>query len=355
MSKLKLKIITPLHIGGKEGRLSKACFALKDKKCYVVNEDKLAEELKEKRFIDEYVEKVKNMGRKFELGRFLQEKKISVEKVSQYFIDSGDSSPAEIIPFVRDAYVQPFIPATALKGAIRTAVLFELARNRKDFNSEAGRELDNVIHDKGLTWEQKKKRAGEFVQKYLQNYILNEYTKQDPHTDFLRCLRISDSNPIDKNSLKIEKIKVFSKSTGLKWFDIYLEAIPEGQEFEFEVKIDENTLHDFKEKNQNIPFSTLGELLKIVEKFFEELKKEENKFFQEANLTQLLIPVEANFRLGWGSGLFGTTIDMLLSDEIMEKVKRLFNWRNLFPKTRRVIVKNNKPVKTLGWGKLEII
>lgn len=88
--------------------------------------------------------------------------------------------------------------------------------------------------------------------------------------------------------------------------------------------------------------------------------KREKGYFEKIGFPGFVSTIEkegANLRLGWGSGLLGTTLAMLLDEPLLQRLQNLlFTDRNgaIAPKTRRVTVENNTPVKPLGWVRLEV-
>ena len=69
----------------------------------------------------------------------------------------------------------------------------------------------------------------------------------------------------------------------------------------------------------------------------------------------------ASFRLGWGSGLLSTTVDMRLDDDNMGTVLNLINNNHNSgapiegPKSRKLAGPDNNPHSPMGWANLEML
>ena len=127
-------------------------------------------------------------------------------------------------------------------------------------------------------------------------------------------------------------------------------------------------LGDFQRKNQDnegplIPFDQIKEIIKnplgATAEFTKELIKQEDEFFGKVNLPSFVSDLEgkgANLRLGWGGGLLATTLAMLLSKPLLQRLRNLLfrdRGSQIAPKTRRVIIENDAPHSSLGWARLE--
>ncbi len=126
----------------------------------------------------------------------------------------------------------------------------------------------------------------------------------------------------------------------------------------FYISIDKKSLSEVK----NIPFSNINELFDVVNEFSKDLWSYEKKMFEattneDLNLTstrEFYKQVQPNkFRIGWGTGFLGMTINLLFDDEQQVALRNiLFNKEGYgfpAPKTRRLIYSSNEPTLPLGW------
>jgi CRISPR/Cas system CSM-associated protein Csm5 (group 7 of RAMP superfamily) len=138
---------------------------------------------------------------------------------------------------------------------------------------------------------------------------------------------------------------------------------------EMQIVLDQFLLNDFvKNKKYKIPFSNITELLNLVTKFSRDVWQFEKHFFdscisQSADVSQICafynkyteIP---KLRIGWGTGLSGITVDLLLKrDDFAYLRNRLFIKRGGFPapKSRRIICKGEQALWPLGWVEVEVV
>lgn len=88
------------------------------------------------------------------------------------------------------------------------------------------------------------------------------------------------------------------------------------------------------------------------------LREEESFFSQKLKLKNILNfgNETPNFRLGWGMGLLGTSVAMLLPAETKQDLRNiLFTDRgdSPAPKSRRIITSNHSSYAILGWCVVE--
>lgn len=200
----------------------------------------------------------------------------------------------------------------------------------------------------------------------FQKFTLREGQRRyDPHTDLLRCLRVTDSTPVEPQSARVEEIKIFSarSSESPKRWSLYAECIPVGQTFEYEVTLDEKLLAMFAELNPQpwfgLDFAVLGEWLhqslEVWAEMGRDLWEREALFFsRELRLPEALPNCDNRpvVRLGWGAGLQGTSVDMLLPAPLLQELRNtLFAERSQSPapKSRRLVVQSHDQAISLGW------
>jgi hypothetical protein len=86
--------------------------------------------------------------------------------------------------------------------------------------------------------------------------------------------------------------------------------------------------------------------------------REEQFFSRELRLSDVL-PEARNHspvRVGWGAGLLGTSVDMLLPDALLQDLRNtLFTERGPAPapKSRRLVIQGNNKMTPLGWAMVE--
>lgn len=178
---------------------------------------------------------------------------------------------------------------------------------------------------------------------------------------------------------EVEKEKVLqpAKSSSKKYpINFKLKDIEEPVDFEIETfsgtidfttTLDTYLLAQFKEKNDYIPFSNIEQLFSLVKIFSEDLWQYERSFFDSCTDEQLGVSflrnfygskqIENKFRIGWGTGLTGMTINMLLDEHHQKELRnRLFTDRDDLPapKSRRLTYENDELKFPLGWVEFKI-
>ncbi|WP_230409960.1 type III-A CRISPR-associated RAMP protein Csm5 [Candidatus Kuenenia stuttgartiensis] len=306
-----------------------------------------------------------------------------MDKTSSYSSHCNINIQGNIRSCIRNAFSQPYLPGSAIKGVIRTSIMYVILKRLNDTLRK--KILTDFVQKKLL--EYKKDPRGEqgyswFKERFKQWFaqrldeeifqkfvIKNNQKRYDPHSDILRCIQISDSNSIDTGNLHLEEVKIFSADSAKspKDWSVFVECIPAGNEFTFQCKIDEWLLNKFKENNPSNSFGVaFSELKKILSNPFEAvnemtsdlLREEESFFSQKLKLKNILNfgNETPNFRLGWGMGLLGTSVAMLLPAETKQDLRNiLFTDRgdSPAPKSRRIITSNHSSYAILGWCVVE--
>lgn len=400
-TKIKLELLSPVHIGTGEKLRRGIDFWVHRDTCYFIDVKKLTAELRDKGCGDEYVTAIRERG--LNTMGFLREHQIALQKVVKEYHSMAKFHlrGKTIYPFKRDPLGEPYIPGSAIKGAIRTAVLWKMVREDKSdrFVTQGYEVLRKKLPPPGahLTREEKeriKSEIGSFLNpEFLQDYA-PEGGERDAHTDILRALGVSDTLPVaPPNSLEIKPVKMISlgdEGNGRGWhpshlkvkgkvirdwktgkpvdIDIYAECmVPTKQrpiEMEVKVKIDEMILDDLQPQSQSkVPpwCRSLEGIMDVCQEFTDFcIKQEEMGFYQELKgvdkMEGFYKKERPNLRIGWGSGLAETTILSLLPPDIRQRVQGIFNGASgpKFPKTRRVIVEGKEPSLPLGWMRLEM-
>lgn len=380
--KVKLKTLSPLHIGGKERTIYLSEYAIFNGRCYVINEDRLSEKLYELGKLNTFLNDLKQLGKRFKIEMFLKKENLLkegfLEDVSNYSSECRVRVYPGLKPFIRNAFSQPYIPGSSIKGALRTSIMYIILKRVDDsvrkhiLNDFVQKRLEKYKRD-----PRGQKSYGRFREKFKKTFaqrldedIFQKFTlrssqkRYDAHSDISRCLKVSDSVSISKDGLVVNEIKIYSarSNESPKRWSIFAECVPPNRSFEFDVTVDESILSDFAKMNCQTRFRTsfadlsaiLLNPLKAAQEMSLDLFQKEQEFFpQELHLKN---PMEfkdkkPNFRLGWGEGLLGTSMAMLLPARLRQDLRNtLFKdcGDTPAPKSRRVAIVGGE-IKTLGW------
>lgn len=406
---LTLTTISPLHIKGHEVTYGWGMVKLDPRLypdndyAYIVDQEKLNRFLAENGLIGKYVRVFSNPQsfdmREIErerrrkglppsptgspLGDFLTDNKIKLNKNNLEKISSGITLSKGDRFFICDSKDNVIIPGSSVKGALRTAVAYKYVKDNstRDPNwfpqhkQDVERKIQQFhefhrIGDRKREDELKKKFAEELMQKAFGD---------EPQSDLFRSLKISDALP-DKKPEQ-EKIKVvcvdsanqayFGKAPPKKVRDIEssCECLPEGTRASFRITLDTKILEQWKKEHRTPPFKNIDDLMQIAQEFATAQWKFENEFLGKVSSGVNIGPLKefyrtskgASLRLGWGTGLLGTTIDLLFADAdpaLLRAIRGIVarpprpQDPDPAPKSRRIVMRNNTPSFPLGWVEL---
>lgn len=203
--KVRLEVKAPIRVGGREQTINKLEFVLLRKRLHAVSPRRLAKLLfeHEQRALGDWNTEVLRRGSDADLTTFLRKKNLldeSVERISRFSARCDHSNPNQFQPHARDAFGKLFIPGSAIKGAIRTAVMYAL-----------------VDEDRAKGYMQRNRSnktrffAGNLEREVLQSYELPDRNlKPGPHFDLLRAVKIFDAYGDGELDSSVEKITIQS-------------------------------------------------------------------------------------------------------------------------------------------------
>ena len=361
--KYGLKTITDIHIGSGD-KLYKFDYVINEWKMYIVSEEKLGEEI-ELDTLNDLIFGMKNDTYP-NLYSFLEKNGLLntdfLEKVSLYKIPVGTAKfpENEILPFIKDSFKEPYIPGSSIKGALRTAFLYSVIKMKEKeyINNYVKKRIEELENDRRKTKKGFRHEFAKYLERdYLQKFNLSQSKKYDPLTDIFRVLKVSDTKSLSQDSLCLKEVKVFSPPRGEKNWSIFVEALSKNSATEFSITVDWGIFNDFSKSNKEIkgiPIEKYNEFfkdpIKILGDFTNDLIKSEKKYFQQYGLS-FQIPQDENkpnARIGFGTGMLGNTVDLLMDNETRKKIRDTFGQRReqLAPKSRRI---ESDTKEGLGW------
>ena len=193
-----------------------------------------------------------------------------------------DNSGAKIQPTVRLVAGNIYIPGSAIKGMLRTAILFHLIRQKN--NEKLRKEYWNKVVKEIHSIENKKideiKAKLEELDNELENYLLKIKTEKDftddtCSNDCLRGVRCGDAMLVDgmPNGKRrnvptaiVKKIDIKDKPYKPNEINVYFETIRPGTKFQFTLTLEKPLL-------ANIGISSVDDLMKILEEYYQSLNK----------------------------------------------------------------------------------
>lgn len=368
------EVVSPVHIGAGETLLP-IDFVVHKGRLHVVNLEKLIESIPFDQIeaFSNMLIQTKDMAQVFQ---WLRISPFDYGKYAKYSVPCH-VQPSELRVFVKNAFEEPYMPGSSIKGALRTAMCYNL------FNNPQSKKwlVSEIYHILGRFRDRKK--ASKALQNFVESTFGKEQGKHSPHYDVMRFLRISDTENVDVDQLKVQKVNMirtsgFGRYEELK-LKMYVETMVPGLVMSGKITIDKTLSQEvyaaYKGLFSRFDVSTnMGTVISYANKFAADLIDYEIGFASSygveklrrfyANLKQNVLQKlgENQFllRLGWGSGFFATTISMLLKDDrVFSEIRRLFpklgNFRTpVFPMSRRIVFSGEEMVP-LGWVKFTVV
>lgn len=364
---VKLTTLSPLFIGSGKTLSPYSDFIQEGNTLIYLDQKKIETVISDKpELIDAYVKEIRgnmeNTRANVSLKDFITTRlKLSLEDITLRKIPlTGNIGKQQLRQFIATAG-RPFIPGSSIKGAFKTAVLFDWLISDK--------EGKNVLSEMLKLVEEKKRdefNKFDIVQRCFGN--ISE--------DGFRFLHISDSESIPAEKIQATELKRVSilekkgdsipqpaeclaEKTETK-LSITLQEPTGGVKLNFQYK---EGLKDLFEKTKRFSLKTvdmeLGELdtsendrnpdLDSFCKFYESLEKEIKK----------PQPNETILRIGSGKTYFDNSIGHAVdNDNELKAFLKLIDKKFSsfpYPKTRTAVMKNNHPFRPLGWVKLTIL
>ncbi|OKH53495.1 type III-A CRISPR-associated RAMP protein Csm5 [Calothrix sp. HK-06] len=310
-----------------------------------------------------------------------------------------DETITDLRPMIRNGMGQLYIPGSSIKGAIRTAIAYHLLKNPQRYQVPETKRVSEIETKlRAKLGELSNKHQQKFVDddlfmdslftEYELTYQSKSYSGKSQNTDFLRCLKVSDSKPLIEKRVKTpngqrpvnqaiaaEVIISSRYDNYLAKFkaSIYAEMVRFVQT-EFTLTLDTEMLSWFKHnQGMKLPFQNLEELLQICQEFTQEQWDYEHDYWDAIENNPRASGKNLNFnyirdfykpetcpytlRLGWGSGMTGTTVGLCFNDELRAELRDICGIKAPgfeAPKSRRTIVSQSGEMKFVpGWVKFK--
>ncbi|MBR1738102.1 MAG: type III-A CRISPR-associated RAMP protein Csm5 [Firmicutes bacterium] len=240
--KVKIKTLAPVHIGsGQEIQKSEYVYDKKSGMLYVMDTYKLFEGLSKFNLLDRFEEFILRSP-EATMTDFVEKNGITVFKdwaAYSYYVGKAKKYTNPIKGYVKDAYGMPYIPGSSLKGAIRSALLSTVLRQKNEMFANIATETEK--ERKGYNYLSR--QSSELDVKVFHAARKNE--KGEPYTKInnavnskMRGLIISDSKPVSKDSLIVCRKEDIVKDGTAKSISLLRECIAPNTELEFTMTID---------------------------------------------------------------------------------------------------------------------
>lgn len=464
-----LKTLSPIHIrAGVMNSYGQGAIRLNnnDEFLYVIDPVKLQSEIYKHgglEAVETYSEEFGNPNRNTNITAVLK-------KIDYNYRTNIKNISKGIVPlpsgnrFMRSGFGQNFIPGSSIKGAIKTAVLYKIVKDRIASNTNY---LQNIVDNQTKECldipqhhERDRRRFKRtFAQQLLSEAFLTRHPREHqdnpkrntnvsgPFKDIFKAIKVKDgiletgdpsryAKPLKlstpgRSGYTLETlageeiyhpynnmkgnfpstawihIDTYAEENGEKIVETYtiVDGPPQFAEVKFreilfttlsgqntlntidvddtrfeclqgdttvEITIDHEILDSFKRANARIPFENLDTLMNLCQEFAQAQWEEEQKFLKNCHNTSKVNIDEikkfysedtdqqqAKLRVGWGTGILGTTITLLLDEESRIALRNDvisddgISRTQTAPKSRRFVLEKGQPICPLGWISLE--
>lgn len=373
----RITTLTPVSIGDGNTLSAFADYVLEKGKIHYINQQIIRDKMgKNPELIDFYVEGMirgkSNTTNTFDLKNFIFNRlKLTLQQAASHSIEAKNvSGKKEFYTVVKNAGQSPYIPGSTLKGAIKTALLYDWLIDAK--NDWCENYLENLNN---------KEERGR-----LEAQLMAEFDKFE--------LGVSDSSLLEFDTLQAIDIKRLHIKKGSLDIPQTREAIKENIACECEIRNVRKLIAEKADGTKVYKNYSWRELCKIINKFSDNScnieweimerfeKKLDNKYYKHLENFYRTIQkrteslTTAYLRLGTGKGFYFNSIALALYDrdgtenkgQFLKFLKtcgygKIYNTKQRqveeydlnpdeFPITRFVEITETKP---LGWIQLECL
>lgn len=399
-----------VHIGSAVPKLNPFEYVKTAKFVYLPDQDELAKALRQRGFLNDYIARIEQrdeiitlledaLGDAWPTALGTEGRPIFPKSLRS--VNWAGNAITDLRPMIRNGFGHHYIPGSSIKGAIRTAIAYHLLKHSDQYHvpqTSRVSAIESQLRQSMGELRRKAKFADDrlFMDELFANFGLayqgrEVRVRQGPNTDIMRAVQVSDSEPLIEQKIErdgkrptfnnlpvVAEVVVSSRFPDYKAksrASIYAEMVFNVRT-QFTLSVDHEMLSWFRHnKGLTLPFESVDDLLKICQEFAQEQWDFEHDYWativnnpnaQGKNLSfdyiQELYEPEAcphTLRLGWGSGLRGTTINLLLPDETVREIRDTCGLSAPgfeAPKSRRTIMNSRGEIRYVpGWVRLEAL
>ena len=385
--KYQLQTLTPVHIGsGETLNQIDSCYA--DGRWYHIDLERvLAHPSTDLNALTSEMSQ-----RQFRWQRYLSHRNIEPSEVSDYSLLCPQSPEnVEIREAIKTVGNRPYIPGSSLKGALRTALLGEILSVNDDVYEKSRDHIETLIA-RGARGNPRRETPARHIEQLAFG--------KDPNHDLLRALQVSDTQPINSDTLEIglawtvtlnQNNQLVQKIDSGQEYKHFVQQFQTQQRLTFTLKIDDFLFRD-REKARLGYSDSQAELLRDIAEVCrsdaDALLQQELAFYDDYNLSEIANIYEKLTRInsdrlaegafllqiGWGTGYRANTVTSTMTmdansgedENLLMDLRERFRLgqsrsrqdyydARAFPKTRRILYRGQNPVCPLGWVKVSPI
>ncbi|OKH35675.1 type III-A CRISPR-associated RAMP protein Csm5 [[Phormidium ambiguum] IAM M-71] len=411
----QIQLTSPiLHIGSAVSQLSPFEYVQTGKFVYLPDQDALAKALKERGYLNDYIQRIESRQEIVTLleDAFGDNWYLAKNKDGQFIFPKErrslkwtEQKITDLRPMIRNGFGQLYIPGSSIKGAIRTAIAYHLLKHGDRYKVPQQQRVSEIENRLRNSMGELRNRAKFADDKMFMDRLFSFFrfegdrsdAKPSPNTDFMRSIHVTDSKAlIEENRQTKQGKKLFvnlpvtTEVIIISHFDdwrakykapIYTEMV-RNVETQFSITIDSALLSKFRSEMQ-IPFGTINQLLQICQEFADDQWQHERKHWQEKmrsnpngrdqngqSINLAIDSIQEDFyrnescpyfsRLGWASGMLGTTVNLHFSEEMRTEIRENFCPQKAgkfeAPKSRRIVANLDRELKFVpGWVKFKVL
>lgn len=407
-----IRLSSPIiHIGSEVQRLNPFEYIQTPRRVYLPNLEALAKALLERGYLNDYISCIQGRQSIAELleDAFGDDWQLAKDEQGEPIFPKHcvnrkwpNDRITDLRPMIRNGMGAFYIPGSSIKGAIRTAIAYYLLKHSNRYNvprqnrvSAIEQTLNRRLGSRGLNkYHQRFLDDDLFMNSLFTDFDLRYqnkpvHSRMGPNTDFMRAIRVSDSAPLLEHKVKNKRGKEipynipvvaevlvssrFNQQDAKYRASIYAEMVRNVRTM-FTITLDYEMLSWFRHsQGMELPFKTLDELLVICQEFAQEQWDFEHDYWNViknnpnakgrnldfGEVRQFYEPKVCPYslRLGWGTGMRGTTVNLRLADELVQAIRDTCGIKAPgfeAPKSRRTVYDPKGEIKYLpGWVKLD--
>lgn len=365
--KIKLKTLTPVHIGS--GEKYPACQIVKLDGYYRLKERAFL------RLIKDQIGKFRPESFRNTLNRLIPQLESKIDRGSDlwYQLKSYSEIQGEIIMLERHPSGELYVPGSSIKGAIRTAVQYcIMKRNKDEFVKKVKACFENIDESKNRNRQIRSnfERLTEDLDNLLRLEKDARKSKEDMKADLFRFFIVRDTNLL-KRETWLCNIGIFKVGSGRLELDkrkatFFVETIPQSVELESEIVFDLELMESVQKQLSKSYFGVpknIDEVFECVSEMYRDVLEDEKKELNQdtSKYTQMIremSQLKNVIHIGYGGGLKAMSLFILLDSDMRKKVRNVIreHGNDVAPLSRRSIINTEgKPISPLGWFSFELV
>jgi len=289
MSNIKIKTLTPVHIGSGNLLYNNSDFISEqiddEEYLVIISEDKIGKLLgnKSSQFIDLWLQTIiKKEDIKQFISKFAPNAVVEDYAKRKIIMFSKVNPNDTLKECIHNGMGLPYIPGSSIKGAIRTAILASLAYQVEELDDK----IIVKIKDRDDNFVPKKDKYGNIL--VNANQVEQKLFGKDPNSDVFRFIQVGDAYFEKETEIATRIVNLNIRQSNDNLQDNskpqIVEAIGTEAESEFQLKVSKE-YYDFVKKEYsptgNLPVSSIGDLFRLINEHTRKLVEEEINYWND--------------------------------------------------------------------------